>query len=156
MKKSLILLALAALCGVYAQNKETVVQDSAFSYESDAAKVADANASDRSAGRMNVTKGWTMKYFVPKTLAGEKTITVSLRSDLKDAKGTFVVGIYDKKIKKIVLAQRVKIANYAGTAYKDLNLGKWNFSDSNYIFISSLSPKHTQPGSIFVDKITFK
>lgn len=156
MKKTLILLAVAVACGAYAQNKETIVQDSAFTLGKTAARISDAAASDKSAGKMLSNKGWTVLYYVPKTLAGEKEIIVSLRSDIKDTKGFCTVGFYDKKVKKIVFGKRVKISEYAGTTYKNLNLGKHKIAENYYFFISGVHPKPSQPGNVFVDKITFK
>ena len=154
MKKTAILTAILAACSLTAA--ETVLQESSFSYAytSGAGIVDDSAAVDKKAGKMDSSKGWTLICNIPKELFGSKEITVSLRTDAKDSKGVFTVGIYNKKVKKIVLVKRLKAADYAKETYTDVPLGKWELKEGEYFFVGSLIPKAT--ANIFVDKITFK
>lgn len=153
MKKTAILTAILAAGSLFA---ETVIQDSAFNYSSGAAKVTDSAAVDKSAGRMDASKGWTLSYNINKDLFGPKVMTISLRTDHKDEKGAFTVGIYNRKSKKIVLSKRLTVGDFAKDSYSDVTFSKWDFKEGDYFFVGSIFPKNKTPGYIYVDKITFK
>ena len=156
MKNTMIFSAILAAGSLLAAPSETVIQDAAFNYVENAAKVNDPAASDKSAGKMDSTKGWTLTYSVPKTLFGARVMSISLRTDCKDPKGAFSVGVYNRKTKKIVLVKRLKAVEYAKDSYQDVSFSKWDFKEGDYIFIGSILPKNVAPGNIFVDKISFK
>lgn len=144
--------------GVLESFPQVIEEDLFFYYRKISAEtIADAAATNGYAGAMRAHAGWTLQYKIPKDfIPGKYKISMLIRTDVPAQDGlSITIGTYHPAKRKQTNSKVIPISEISGKHYRKIELGTWNLSPEQYIFIGGLKGKDFASYRIFLDSITF-